>query len=194
MDKCYQIAEQVQSENVHDYNTYNFYPTNSMSCAPTFNQVMDFSYPNYLNVSRDGNFAGGQCRVNNDSKLRNDKCWNKSRERTQLPARIFQAVPDLSTGVNDIDVNNRLVIGKEDSRVRRSCNVLSEVSTLANHLTPLVPCLRDTIQSPEHIVFPQGKYQHFGVNSRDINRQREFLRCQGYDYSKGCHVWKKPRK
>ena len=41
-----------------------------------------------------------------------------NQERTQLPARVFQAVPDLGSGNFDVDTGNRLVIGKEDTRTR----------------------------------------------------------------------------
>ena len=122
-DRCYQLSEAIQSKSIQDYSVFNYYPTNRLDCPNTFHEVLDFSYPNYMNV-KDGYHAGGGCRINSDSRLRNDKAWNKSRERTQLPTRVFQAVPDLSTGNHEIDVSNRLVLGSEDTRTKKSCNVI----------------------------------------------------------------------
>jgi hypothetical protein len=54
--------------------------------------------------------------------------------------------------------------------------------------TPLIPCLKSTIQDVKHIV-PPDQWVRGGEHTRDHVKQKRFLERNGYVYEN--NVWKK---
>lgn len=113
-------------------------------------------------------FGINSCGVDGDSSLRGGQVTHP-RQRTQLPKRIFNAVPNLARGVPTPDVESRLFSGHSTS-MYRTCDHLSEkafdVFNPAIAATPV-----------EHIV---PAWTAGGAPSRSISRSPEFLHALGF--------------
>jgi hypothetical protein len=89
---------------------------------------------------------------------------------------VFGAPPDLRRGAGAPELEDRIKQGN-NTGAHRSCNVLSEVSI--NRFTPLLPCLEQSVQNPQHIV---PVWVRGGEPTRDIDNQKKFLTQLGYEY------------
>lgn len=108
------------------------------------------------------------CAIDGDSSLRNGSATHP-RQRTQLPKRIFSAVPNLARGTPAPDVESRLFSGHSTS-MHRTCDRLSEKAfDVFNPALSTVPV--------EHIV---PTWTAGGAPSRSISRSPEFLQSMGF--------------
>ena len=116
-------------------------------------------------------FGIDKCRVDDDSRLRNDKIWTNTPWKTQWDARTFVAVPNLGRGRPMPTTESRLLSG-QDTTSSRQCGSLSEKQYDVFHPTVLPVC-------PKHVV-PDWTWG--GDSSRDINRSPEFMESIGLKY------------
>jgi hypothetical protein len=174
-DECSINARDLQNQSHEYYKMFNFYPTNVEQCDTEVKKLQDFSFENNT-VIRDGYGYANACVVDNDSKIRNGGQITNERFKTQLDSRVFKAVPSLNRGGLVPALESRLVQG-EDTAQKRSCNVLSEVSTQQYVFLPMIDCLRDNVQNPTNIV---PSWTWGGEPTRDVVRQQKFLEEQGY--------------
>jgi hypothetical protein len=171
-DECSVIARNLQDKSVLDYNTWNHVPTHKNECSSETTKINQFASDNYMTI-KDGFGMTGGCTVDADSKLRNDAQWVSDRHKTQLHPRIFQSVPGLRRGGLISEVEGPLQQGI-DTWADRPCNVLSEVSLLSYTQMPMISCLKENIQNPNHLVEPWTRGGEF---TRDVGKHN----CNVYD-------------
>lgn len=171
-DMCARNSKDRQNTSIENYNLFPRFPTQAETLKP-MHSINEFSSDNRLTF-RDGYGVANAVTVDADSSLRNGSLITHDRYKTQLNARVFQAVPDLGHGGFVPSLESRLTQGESCSD-HKSCNALAEVTI--NRFMPLVPCLRDTIQDPSHIVPP---WTWGGEPTRDTVRQEEYLKRSGY--------------
>ena len=187
-DKCAQLAREQQNTSIDNYYLFNSYAmTNPSDCSASnagsaAAQVQAFADANYT-VYRDGFGYTSACRIDEDSKLRNDSQMTHDRLKSQMFPRIFQAVPNFARGGFVPNVESRLVQG-EYTVNQNSCTRLSEKDF--DRFMPLIQCLNDNVQNPNHII-PQWTWG--GEPTRDTVRQSRFLEEHGYQFDGA--VWKK---
>jgi hypothetical protein len=189
-DECARTTKDFQNQSVENYALFPMFPTQGSDCSAN-KDITQFSSDNFMRF-RDGYGPLNSCTVDKDSELRNGGLLTNDKFKRQLNSRVFQAVPDLSHGGFNPNIESRLTQGEKCSE-HRSCNALSEVSI--NRFMPLVPCLRDTVQNHKHIV---PTWTWGGEPTRDTVRQEEFLKASGYVFDgtawqkkmEGCQVRK----
>ena len=172
-DICWTNTQEEQSKSIHDYMTFNMYKTNVLDCHDEVKKLKDFVVENKMNV-KEGYGNTNACFVDNDSSLRNEQKWTNEKCKNQLDTRLFHAVPDLSHGGFKAEIESKLTQGN-DTNERKSCSVLSGKGL--DVFTPLLPCLKDTIQNSEHII---PKWTWGGEHTRDHLKQKQFLKENGY--------------
>lgn len=177
-DACANDAKNKQNEMYNQYLAFNYFK----ECDGREN-LQTFSTDNHM-VYRDGFGSADTCTVNDDSMLRYGWEWTHIRNPQQLPKRVFTAIPDLSSGAFHADVESRLRLG-EDTNTKKTCDPVSEVSTLDHSITPMLPCVK-SVQDPQHIV---PSWTWGGENTRDTVFQTQFLEENGYAFDG--NVWKK---
>jgi len=179
-DDCAKSVKDMQNDSIQNYNIFPLFPTQGANDA--ISAVTQFSSDNHTNF-RDGYGFLNASTVDADSSIRNGSKITHEKFKTQLNGRVFQAVPNLGRGGFIPNVESRLTQGEKTTE-HKSCGALSEV--VINRFIPMVPCLRDTVQDPKHII-PQWVWG--GEPTRDTVRQEEFLKAQGYVFDGT--VWQK---
>lgn len=130
------------------------------------------------------NFSGGKgwigesgCLVENDSKLRFKESTNK-RYINQLSNLTNQGY--FGKGAYNVDVESIIRDG-DNTKISRSCNVLSGSSTYELSVTPMVERLEKEVQNTKTII-PEDSMDSWvrgGLPSRQIVRNMEYMkRCQ----------------
>jgi hypothetical protein len=147
-------------------------------------KLREFSSDNHL-VYMDGFGSAKDCTVVDDSKIRYGWEMTNKRGNQQLPKRVFTAIPDLGRGSFNPQLEDTVKQG-EDTNTRKTCDNLSEASLLKYTMTPLLDCIRGTIQDPDNIV---PSWTWGGENTRDTVNQKAFLEQQGYAFDG--NVWRK---
>lgn len=170
-DGCALDARERGNSEISTYTTFNLYPDGEL-CEPNNAKVKDFALENYMRVGG-GYGVTDACFVDTDTDIRQPKLTT-DRGRTQLYARMFQAVPDFSHGQPQPTRESAIMQGT-DTSYERPCE--------ANHtdrvFMPMIPCLSAEVQNPAHIVPP---WTRGGDSTRDTLRQEEFLRKNGYSF------------
>ena len=180
-DTCAINTREYQNMDINKYNLYNYWKTSDNDCDPEVKKMQDFAVENYLHPKEGYGFTNG-CRVDNDTQLR----WETitaDRTPTQLFTRIFQAVPDLSSGPVRPELESKLQQGEFTHQYH---NHPCEDKNWPNYFTPMIPCLKQTVQDPKHIVEPWTRGGDF---TRDTLKQEEFLKKNGYSFDG--NVWSK---
>ena len=168
-DECALNAEMEQNKRIEAYMMFNMYP--GTECDSDVKKVNEFMTENHMTI-RDGYGFTNSCRVDQDSEMRIDS--NKiNRDKNQMFTRTFQAVPDLSRG--DVNVEN-------ESRIQQGEITFDDFQCQGKPFdvfTPMLPCLRENIQNPEHLV---ESWVRGGETTRDTLKQKDFLQKNGYHF------------
>jgi hypothetical protein len=168
-DECALNSENEQNKRIEEYMMFNMYP--GIECDGDVKKVHEFMTENHMTI-RDGYGFTNSCRVDQDSEMRIDS--NKiNRDKNQMFTRTFQAVPDLSRG--DINVDN-------ESRIQQGEITFDDFQCQGKPLdvfTPMLPCLRENIQNPDHLV---ESWVRGGETTRDTLKQKDFLEKNGYRF------------
>jgi hypothetical protein len=112
--------------------------------------------------------------VDDDSRLRNESAVTHTRERIQLPKRVFTAVPNLANGKSAPDAESTMVLGSLDTTLHRPPGRLAE-----RGWDRFDPVLRHQPVQVEHVVVPVT-WTRGGVPSREVARSDAFLSAIGY--------------
>jgi hypothetical protein len=170
-DNCAIESVNEQNKRMEDYMLFNSYRGNAIQCSDEVKKINEFMTENHMTI-RDGYGFTNACRVDNDSMIRIDS--NKiNRDRNQIFTRTFQAVPDLSKG--DMNVEN-------ESKIQQGEITFDDFQCHGKPLdvfTPMLPCLRESIQNPEHLI---ESWTRGGDTTRDTIKQKEFLEKNGYHF------------
>jgi hypothetical protein len=173
LDKCAKNAKNHVNESIKDYNLWNSY-----SCEKQKEEALsEFAMKNLNLRYKKGYGVAPSCHVDTDTELRLNAKWTSERAKTQLFSRFYTGNPDMSRGKGSPEVESKLVQGDDTYRLKM-CQRLSEKEF--DRFTPMLPCLKDSIQKVEHIVMP---FHQGGENSR------EFMRSLQPKYtSDGCEL------
>jgi hypothetical protein len=170
LDDCALAANERQNIKIDEYNLYN--------------PRVDCSDKNYMGVSECNNMVVNNgygftdaCNVDIDSRLRNGGELTDSKVLNQK-YRKCGVNGDCEDEVNMIE--NRLKRGNDYGLKR--CDTISEVNTLDLQFTPMIKCLKNNVQNPNHIV---PTWTWGGEPTRDPLKQKEFLKSQGYQFQNG---------
>lgn len=185
-DACLVSSDTRQSTQPGQYMLRNHY---ACDCGIERSQEIALSHPQMQ--FRDGYGAVGQrgCMVGSDTRLRNGIELTHDKAPQQLFERPYLSVPYMGRGVGDPCTENSLQEG-EDTSQKRQCNTLAGVS-LPHVFSPLVPCLRDTIQDPVHLVEEANREDWIrgGYPSRQWIKNTWYCRrCQKTDF---CRCYQK---
>ena len=147
-DECNKINKIKQSQKINNYNLFNFYKTNHLECKEDVEQLNMFAANNYMQI-KEGYGMTNSCFVDNDSSLRftNQQLTN-DKGKTQLFARTFAAVPDLSKGAFKATTESKLIQGSIVSG-DKTCMRHSEQQY--DNFIPLLSCIRDNVQNPNKL-------------------------------------------
>jgi hypothetical protein len=181
-DECWINSQNKQSKDIHDYRTFNYFKTNVPDCEAKVNQLKDFVVQNNMYIKEGYGFTNA-CFVDHDTKLRNKQKITHGKCKNQLDTRIFHAVPDLFHGGFESVLESKLTQG-ESTGDKKSC--ASYNGKAFDVFTPLIPCLKDSVQSADHII---PKWVRGGEHTRDHVKQKAFLERNGY-VMEG-NIWKK---
>ena len=183
-DECWIQSQNLQSKEMYEYNIFNPYKTNILKCETKVDELRQFVVENNMHIKEGYGFTNG-CFVDNDTELRNKQIMTHGKCKNQLSARVFQAVPDLGHSGFEPVIESRVTQG-EDTTEKKSCDVNSGKGF--DVFTPLIPCLKSTIQDVKHIV-PPNEWTRGGEHTRDHIKQKRFLERNGYVFEN--NIWKK---
>ncbi len=171
-DKRILNIEALQSLHTGIYSLENLRPSNIQN-------------PVQVQTSQIGiNLKGGNDIVGEHGRLVNDSTYLRTQELTnknnihQLNPRFTMSTPYIK-GFLDVDTETKL-INSNSTLQKRSCNVLSGNSLLENYYTPMIPKLKETVQSNKFII-PEDSmntWKRGGVSTRQLLRE--------YTYNKKC--------
>lgn len=174
-DECAIHAKDYQNASISDYSTWNTY---MMKCNRKGERHLEEFANNNINLHfRNGYGYTNGCEVDNDTELRLNGKITHEKAKSQLFTRSFLAVPDLSKGLVLPEVESRLVEGDDTTQIRE-CYRLTEVDY--ERFVPLIPCLRDNVQNPVHIIPP---WTNGGDNSRILMKNSATLKACGYRHN-----------
>jgi hypothetical protein len=162
-DTCAKHAEDKQNSKIQDYMLFNYQLVNTEKCINE-DKVKEFMVDNYMHI-KDGYGQANSCYIDKDSTVRYVDNVDK-KQNTQLFARIFQAVPDLRKGDVNTETEDVVVQGE---------NTFNDFECHGQPLdvfTPMLGCLQNSIQNPDHIITP---WTWGGEPTRDTLNQKEFL-------------------
>ena len=169
-DRCALLTKELQNRSMTDYVLFNMYPTST--CATDELKEFLITHPNLR--YRDGFGNVNACTVDDDSGLRNQAKMTNFREKEQLCTRWYQAGPNVGKGGLVPNVESRLKIAEDTSRIRE-CDIVAEKDF--DRFTPMLGCLAGSIQNPENIILP---FERGGSITRDYVRDDEYLKQCGF--------------
>lgn len=164
-DDCYENAIDAQNKHIANYwlnmNEKIPYDKNFVEHIGMMNQ----SFYNVKSVTQDTELRNG--------KLGNQLTSNKSKQSKLLEASPFATTPFLGAGRTSItrpDVYSNLVKGKL-TQDKKSVSPLSGVTI--DRFIPLVPCIKENVQNPSHII---PKYWvRGGMSTRSIIQNIDYI-------------------
>ena len=116
--------------------------------------------------------------VNDETALRNGKrCSEKGRVAKSLDTVLFAGPPYMGTGSSSLenpDIKSRL-LHSENTHIKKSVSPACGVSI--DRFIPLLPCIADNIQKPEHIIPDQ--WIRGGMSTRTVVRNVDYMKANG---------------
>ena len=178
-DSCYLDVHNKHAEAPGKYMTSNFH---DCKCNAPFTQELSLQQPVINFKDGYGWTSNKGCNIDSDSKLRNASNLTNPRVIQQLHQRPYLTVPYMGRGEGNTCVESSLR-SSETTVQRRPCNTLSGI--YIDRFTPQIPCVRDTIQNPTHIIPEDNKsdWVRGGQPSRQIVRNADYLNKCGYQYN-----------
>ena len=170
-DDCALLTKELQNKSVSDYYLFNMYPT---SRCDDNKDIQEFMINNPNLTYRDGFGFTNSCVIDVDSEIRNNSRLTNFREKEQLCTRWYQAVPNYGKGGLIPQVESRLKIAEDTSAIK-DCDILAEKEFPV--FTPMIKCLKDSIQNPEHIILP---FERGGKITREFVLQDDYLEKCGF--------------
>jgi hypothetical protein len=185
-DICYRTTKDIQNISNMDYNLITY---KDCECPSKKVEQMALNEPTILSKDGYGWTSVNGCNIDDDSNLRNASNLTNMRYIQQLYTRPYQGVPFMGRGVVDGGFENLIRTG-EDTSQKKQCNTLCGI--YIDTFVPLVPCLRDNIQNPIHLVEEVARKDWIrgGLPSRDLVRNTNYLQKCGLKHNK--FGWVKP--
>ena len=128
------------------------------------------------------NMSGFSDKISDETNFRNGiqgsiMTNQKGRESKELDTRLFIGSPYMSAGqsiLKNPDLYSKLISGL-DTHTNKADNSLSGVSI--DRFIPLVPCIAENVQNPEHII-PEY-WIRGGMSTRVVIRNADYLKSCG---------------
>jgi len=167
-DECYRDAQNQQSDKIMSYALFNPYKTNVDNCGSKIDELKKFVVENPNLHIKEGYGFTNSCLVDNDSTLRNESKLTQQRCKNQLSIRTFPGGPHLNKSGFESVIDSRLTQGELNPSKNKSCE--SYIGKGFDVFTPLIPCLRDSVQNVDNIV-PTWKRggEHTRINMKESN-------------------------
>ena len=161
------------------YQTRNFH---DCKCEAAITKDISLQQPSMVFRDGYGWTSIDGCNIDNDSNLRNARNLTNERCINQLFERPHNTTPYMGRGIGNVDTENRLMPG-EATFQNRPCNNLAGI--YIDRFTPLIPCIKDTIQNPNNIVqeMSDRNWVRGGQPSRQIIRNKDYLKKCGFKYN-----------
>lgn len=172
-DDCALQSRDLFNESGFDYRVQNFY-------GKERDRLIDFATEQTNLRFQEGYGTPTSAVIDESSKIRHDFGWS-ARGRTSLATRIYQAVPNLSHGVPNPDVESDMFHVKHDMVSR----VVME-SDLSRFI-PLIEPIKEKVQNPDNIV--PSAWVHGGADTRGQLREPEYLLQNGFRQDPATGVW-----
>lgn len=175
-DECVTTARNRTNESLMQYRMWRSDGGNSdASCDATLRRdrgIADFSVKHPNIRFKNGVGVVSPCLVDTDTDLRLNQIWNREKAKTQLFNRFYTAHPNLAKGRQDVEKEDRLVLG-ESTAYGKQCGK----GAAADRFMPLLPCLAQQLNDPDTMVAP---FNTFGEDSRQLMRDKQpsFTRCE----------------
>lgn len=167
-DVCEVESQTTQNKDVFSYSTFNIYQTNKdteKECNKNIDKIKEFSIENRMQI-RDGYGFTNACRVDMDSKVRNNfEMTDKGKQ--QLFTRTFQGGPNVNKGGFEPEIDAKLTQGAFSTR-KDACDVLSERSF--DRFEPMSEAMLQNIQNVDNIV---PTWTWGGVSTREVNAHKK---------------------
>jgi hypothetical protein len=170
LDDCALAANEKQNIKIDNYNLYN----PRVDC--TDKNFMKVAECNNM-VPNNGYGFSDSCNIDMDSRLRNGSELTNSHFVNQNYRKCGangQCEDDIKM------IENRLKRGNDYGTKRY--DTISEINTLDLQLLPMISHLERNVQNPNHIV---PTWTWGGDPTRDPQKQKEFLKTQGYIFKDG---------
>jgi hypothetical protein len=174
-DNCYRNFKDFQNQSNSEYMLKSY---KDCDCASKNIANVALDEPTILYKDGYGWTSTNGCNIDDDSRLRNSDKLTNMRYIQQLYTRPYQGVPFMGRGMVDGGFENLIRTG-EDTSQKKPCNTLSGV--YIDTFVPLVPCLRENIQNPVHLVEEVARedWVRGGIPSRDLVRNTKYLQKCG---------------
>lgn len=169
-DKCFISGENKQNMNQGVYILSNYH-----QCACTAPQVASVALREPTINYRDGygHTSMDGCNIDSDSLMRNGSLLTNTKCINQLDVPSFPSIPYMGRGRGNPCIEGQLIAG-EDTSQKKPCNILNKRNTIE----PLIPCLKDNIQNPQHIIQQDvsNNWIRGGIPSRQMKQNANILR------------------
>jgi len=169
-DSC---SQELRAMTNDSYAGYNVWDPRPLVCEEANTKLSEFASCHENLHYKQGHGNVEPCHVDEDSQIRTKAFCEANKKRYQLFPREFQAGPGLARGDFLPDIDSHMTRGGIQQRDKRNrmpaadCSHLSEVEH-NNNFIPMIPCLANTIQDPDHIV---PKWTNGGMPSRILVRK-----------------------
>tara|TARA_Y100000590_G_scaffold458568_1_gene613548 strand:+ start:772 stop:1422 length:651 start_codon:yes stop_codon:yes gene_type:complete len=178
-DQCFKSIQQQQSADPGLYQLRNF-----QSCKCEIPEVQKVAIDRPGNSSKQFRDGYGWisvlgCNVDKDSSFRNAKNLTNLKYINQLTERPFLTVPYMGRGCGN--PNADFLLFGEDTYQGKSTNLGGQDRTSLN-MIPMIPCLKKNIQNNKHLIEEENGWIRSGAPSRQIIRNKDYLRKCGYIY------------
>lgn len=172
-DECALKNKSLVNDSYNNSMLYNPYFNKDCDCA-----VLDeIAFDNNFVVREGYGYASG-CTVDTDSELRLNGQWTNEKGRVQLCSRTYQGVPNLNKGGLVPNVESRLKSSDDTSDIR-NVDKISEKNLIPLRFTPMLPCLNQNVQNPDHII---PKWVWGGSDTRQDMVSNDYLSKCGFEY------------
>lgn len=176
-DDCFTLGQCVRNNRVFEYIMYNNYDPHCKTQQDK--RIQNFSLKTQRQMKT--SHTPLSCDIDTESTL-----WRSEIStcpgRTQLNPRPFAAVPDLSKGIPEPDVEATLLQGAAPIG-RRACE---KDGQSINTFIPLIPCVENWLSQ---LAYSDTDFQKIGMPTRHEEHQNQFLKEMGYINDNG--IWRK---
>jgi len=172
-DPCFVDIETRQSIGKGNYFLTNLYDGECM-----IPQTIHSATDNVCVPFKNGYGTEQPCVVDDGTKLRIGLTKQYPKCPQQLFTRPYNTIPYMGKGYLKPNEETTLLFS-EDTRVKKSCNTLSEI-TIPHQYTPMIGWLSESTQNPEHIIQEviDPTWRWGGINSRNIVKDFDYsIRC-----------------
>lgn len=170
-DTCALKNKSLVNDSIIDSQLYNFYYNKDCSCASLDDVALDNNF-----TLREGYGYASGCTIDTDSELRLNSKQTNPREKQQLCARTYVAVPNIGRSGLIPNVESRLRNADDTSDIR-NVDKISEKNLIPLMFTPMLGCLSKNVQNPDHIVMENWG----GSTTRQDSTSSEYLSKCGFE-------------